>query len=70
MLIAKIEDLSEDCVQISRSYLLNFSRNKPSKSITVGSGRLIVLNVSASPKMIIKIYCNFYPIYSKGFRAV
>ena len=44
ILIAQIEDLNEDGVQISRSYILYFVIYKPSKSDTVGSGRLIVLN--------------------------
>ena len=35
-LLAQIEDLNEDCVQISRSYLLYFPRNKSSNSVTVG----------------------------------
>ena len=63
ILIAQIEDLDKDCVKISRPYLLNFSRNKPSKSVMVGPGRVgsgragLVprLNDSASPKMIIKM---------------
>ena len=46
-------------------YFLYFPINMPSKSVTVGLGRFIVLNVSASPKMVIKMYFNF-----KGFRAV
>ena len=34
--IAQIEDLNEDCVKISGSYLIYFLRNKSSKSVTVG----------------------------------
>ena len=37
--ITEIEDLNEDFVKISLSYLIYFSRNKPSKSVTVGMGR-------------------------------
>ena len=44
--------------------------NKPSKSVTAGLGRFIVLSVSASPKMVKKCYFNFFPIFLKGFRAV
>ena len=39
VLIKKIENLNEDGVKISRTYLLYLSRNKPSKSVTVGSGQ-------------------------------
>ena len=35
-------DLNEDCVKISGLHLISFLRNKPSKSVTVGSGRSIV----------------------------
>ena len=35
--ITQIEDFNEDCVKISRPYLLYFPRNKLSKSVTVGS---------------------------------
>ena len=56
----------EDCVKISRPCLSYFARNKPSNSDMVGLGQFIVLNDSASPKMVIKLYFNF----SKGFRAV
>ena len=37
--IAQMEDLKQDCVNISRPYLLYFSRNKPSKTVTVESGQ-------------------------------
>ena len=46
-LIARIEDLNEDCVKISHPYLLYFPRNKPSKSVSVGfaaSGFLRILS--------------------------
>ena len=36
ILIPHIEDLNEECVKISRPYLLYFSLYKPSKSVTVG----------------------------------
>ena len=42
------------------SYLLYFPINKTSKNITVGPGRFIVLNDSASPKMVMKAYFNFF----------
>ena len=38
-MIAQIGKLNKDCVKISGSYLSYFLRNKPSKSVTVGSGR-------------------------------
>ena len=60
MLMAEIEVFNEDCIKISHAYLLYFSRNKPSKCVTVGSGRLIALNDSASPKMVIKMYLHFF----------
>ena len=52
MLIKQVEDLNEDCVKMSRSYLSYFQRKKPSKSVTVRPGRFIVLNNSTSPKMV------------------
>ena len=69
-LIAKIKDLYEGCVKISCLYLLLFSRNKPSNSVTDRPGWFIVLNDSAIPKMVIKIYLNFCPIFFKGVKAV
>ena len=63
--IAQIEHLNDDRVKIWRLYLLDFPRNKLSKSVTVGSDRFIVLNDSTSPKMIIKIYFNFFQIFVK-----
>ena len=38
--IAKIEDFNEDCIKSSRPYLLYYLRNKQSKSIAVGPGRV------------------------------
>ena len=38
ILIAQIDDLNEDCVEISGPYLLYFLRNKPSKRVTVRLG--------------------------------
>ena len=55
MLIAQIKDLNENRVKISRSYLLFFLINKPPKRVMVGLGQFIVLNDSASPKMVMKI---------------
>ena len=69
ILIAKIEDLNENCVYISCSYLSCFLRNKPSKSVTVGTGRFIILNYLASLKIVIKIGLNFSHFF-KGLRAV
>ena len=56
-------------LKILLPYFLYFLRNKLSKSVTVGLGRacfgrvgsgwFIVLNDSASPKMVIKIYFSF-----------
>ena len=40
ILIAQIEDLNEDCVEISRPYILHFPRNKVSKIVTVGLSRV------------------------------
>ena len=57
--------MNKVCVKISRLYLSNFLRNKPSKSVTVGPGRFIVLNDSADPKMVIKLYFNFYDFFLK-----
>ena len=62
--IAQIQDLNEDCVKMLCPYLLYFPRNKASKSVTVGSGRFIVLNNSASPKMV-EIYFNFFLFFLK-----
>ena len=57
--IAQIGDMYEDCVKMSRPYLSYFPKNKPWNSVTIGPGRFIVLNDSASPKMVIQIYLNF-----------
>ena len=65
MFIAQIEDLNEDCVKISRSYLLLFTKNKPSKSVTVGSGWFIILNNSAIPKMVIKMFLDLFRFKKK-----
>ena len=38
--MTETEGLNKDCVEISRPYLLyNFQEKKPSKSVTVGTGR-------------------------------
>ena len=49
----------------SRPFLLYFLRNNSSKSVTVGLGRFIVLNDSASPKIVLKMYFNFSDIFLK-----
>ena len=69
ILITQIEDFNKDCFQISGSYLTYSPRNKPPKSVIVESCRFIVLNDSASPKMVIKIYFNFFR-FCKGFKTV
>ena len=53
ILIAQVKDLNECCAKIARTYILYFPRNKPSKSVAVGSGRSIALKYSASPKIVI-----------------
>ena len=60
MLMAQIEDLRKDCVIITHPYLIYFPRNIPSKSVTVGPGRVgpgwfTILDDSYCPKMVIKI---------------
>ena len=69
--IAQIKDLNKDCVNILFPHLLCFPNNKPTKSVTIGLGRIgsdrfNVLNDSASHKMIMKMYYYFI----QGFRAV
>ena len=39
IVLAQIEDENEDCVEISRVYLLYFPKNKLSESVTVGPGQ-------------------------------
>ena len=46
-------------------YLLYLPRNKPSKSITVWPGLFILLNDSICPKMVIKVYFNFFRFFKK-----
>ena len=53
--------MNKGSVKISRFYLQHFMRYKPSKSVTVGSGRFIVLNDSDNPK----IYFNFFQFLLK-----
>ena len=65
ILMKKVENLNENCVKISRSYLLYYPRNKPSKSIIAGPDWFIVLNDSASLKMVIKMYFNFLRFFLK-----
>ena len=50
ILLAQIGELNKDCVKMSSPYLIYFMKNKPSNSVTVGSGRSIVLNDPASLK--------------------
>ena len=40
ILISQIDDLNKDCVNSSGLYLIRFLKNKPSKSVTVGSVRV------------------------------
>ena len=56
ILLAQIGDFNRYCINISLPYILYSLRNKPSKSVSVGSGRFIFLNDLASPKRVIKIY--------------
>ena len=68
ILIAEIKDLNGECVKFWCPYILYFYRNKPSKSVKVRSdraglglpGRFIVLNNSAIPKMVLKLYSNCF----------
>ena len=70
--MTEIVDLNEDGVKISRLCRIYFPRNYVSKSVTVGSARIelgrvgpgqfIVLDDSASFKMVIKIYFNFFKV--------
>ena len=70
MLIAQIEDLNEDCIKISNSIFYTFPRNKPSKSVTVWSGRFIILNDSAGPKMVIHLYLTFFRFFLKVLEPI
>ena len=38
-------------------------RQRPLRSVQVGSGQFIVLNNSASPKMVMKMYFNFFRFF-------
>ena len=49
ILIAETEDFNKGYVKIVCPYFLYFPKKKPSKSITIGPGRFIVLSDSASP---------------------
>ena len=63
-LIAQIEDWNEDCVAIFYTFQ-EISRQRALRSGRAGSvwaGRFIVLYDSASPKMVIKTYFNFFSI--------
>ena len=63
-----------------RSPSLIFMRNKPSKSVTVGpglvgpggvgSGRFIILNDSAGPKMVIHLYLTFFRFFLKVLEPI
>ena len=58
--ISNLNSQIEDQIfKVSRPYLHKLWRNRPSKSVTVESARLIVLNNSASHKMIMKTYFKF-----------
>ena len=61
--IAQIEDLNENCANISRSYHLYFQRNKPLKTVTVGPSQFIVLNNLASLKMVSKMFFIFFSTF-------
>ena len=59
--MAHIKDLNVDRVKISRE----ISRQRASRFGRVGSGRLIILYDSASPKMVIKMYLHFFDFFLK-----
>ena len=67
ILIKQIKDLNKDFVEILRLYLSYFHRYKPSKSVTVGPDHFKCqtrhLNDSASSKMVIKLYFNFFRFF-------
>ena len=60
-------DSSKDCAKISRPYLLYFPKKYAVKWCygRLGSGRFMILNDSASPKMVIKLYFNFCQFFKK-----
>ena len=60
ILIAKNKDMNKGRVKILLLYLIYYRRYRPSKSVTVGTGRFIVLNDSASTNMVTKMYLNFF----------
>ena len=52
--------------QVSIFYtFLEVSHKRTSWSGRYGSGRAIILNDSTSPKMVIKIYFNFFNFFSR-----
>ena len=65
---------------MSGLYLLYFSKNKPSKSVTAGlsragsaqagSGQFIVLNNSVGPKMLINLYFKYFTIFSNVIEPI
>ena len=70
ILITQIEVLNKSDVKILRLYLWSFPRNRPWKNVMVLSGRFIVLDDSANPKMIMTIYFNFFRLFFNGFKPV
>ena len=68
ILIGQTEDFNEDCVKISRTFR-EISHQRASQSSPARSGRFIVLNDSASPKKVIKLYLHFFRFFEM-FRAV
>ena len=64
MVIAQIDNMNEDCFKISRPYLTLSEKYAVKKHhARIGSGRFTVLNDSASPKMVIQIYCSFLQFF-------
>ena len=72
ILISQIKDLNKDWGKIS-FYLIFHTFREISRQIALGSGRvrssrtgwITVLNDSASPKMVMKIYLYFFRFFSK-----
>ena len=71
ILVAQIEDVNEDCVKISRPYLLYLPRNKLSKSVTVEPDRTSSsFYDSANFKMFVTNLVQLVLNYFKGFKSV
>ena len=62
--------LCQNCTSQSFYNLCEISHQRTLRSRRVGLGRLIVLNDSASPQMVLKINSNFLWFFCNGFRVV